>query len=367
MKKQSESQKEMIRSRIGEIGIASNGQRMRIIDYVNSGDITVQFEDGTIVKHRSYYCFKHGGIRNENMRKPVNVKIKHTDRVGETNISSKGQRMKIIRYGMSTDVDIQFEDGTIVKHKDYKMFKRGYITNPNIVENHIGEKHISNNGQTMVIIRYSNSKDIDVQFEDGTIVRNKSYTHFSSGKIANPNLSVAKSRIGETKKLNNGHIGKIIAYRRAHDIDILLDDGTIVKNREYSSFKRGTIAKNYRKSSREEKLPENRIGETMKSLNGQMLKITRYNNSGDISVQFDDGTVINNTNYAAFYNDKIRNPNAPYSTRYKVGVYYGFTVINYAFTEEDTGLQCFECVCNKCRLHSILNVHEMYLHERKCK
>ena len=35
--------------------------------------------------------------------------------------------MTIIAYRNSNDIDIQFEDGTIVQHRDYRSFSEGCI------------------------------------------------------------------------------------------------------------------------------------------------------------------------------------------------------------------------------------------------
>ena len=40
------------------------------------------------------------------------------------------------------------------------------------------------------IIAYRNSQDIDVQFEDGTIVKHKRIGNFRGGHIANPNIKI---------------------------------------------------------------------------------------------------------------------------------------------------------------------------------
>ena len=37
----------------------------------------------------------------------------------------------------------------------------------------------------------SKSNDIDVKFEDGTIVTNRNYQDFKSGEIRNPNVSLS--------------------------------------------------------------------------------------------------------------------------------------------------------------------------------
>lgn len=42
--------------------------------------------------------------------------------------------------------------------------------------------------------------------------------------------------------MNNGMSAKIVAYRGANDIDIEFENGTIVCKREYAAFKRGSVA-----------------------------------------------------------------------------------------------------------------------------
>ena len=52
------------------------------------------------------------------------------DRTGEFGVSNSGERMTIIRYGNVHDIDVQFDDGTILQHKQYSNFKVGNIRNP---------------------------------------------------------------------------------------------------------------------------------------------------------------------------------------------------------------------------------------------
>lgn len=49
-----------------------------------------------------------------------------------------------------------------------------------------------NNGFNATIIAYRNVTDIDVQFEDGTVVEHRTYQSFKLGKIRNPNYPTKK-------------------------------------------------------------------------------------------------------------------------------------------------------------------------------
>lgn len=46
------------------------------------------------------------------------------------------------------------------------------------------------NGMQCTIITYRNASNIDVQFEDGTIVKHKRIGNFRGGHIANPNIKI---------------------------------------------------------------------------------------------------------------------------------------------------------------------------------
>ena len=52
------------------------------------------------------------------------------DRTGEIGVNTNGEEMRIIRYGNRRDIDVLFEDGTIVEHKQYNDFKNANIKNP---------------------------------------------------------------------------------------------------------------------------------------------------------------------------------------------------------------------------------------------
>lgn len=52
------------------------------------------------------------------------------DRTGEVGVNNDGEEMVIIRYGDADDIDVQFDDGVIVEHNQYGNFKKGNIKNP---------------------------------------------------------------------------------------------------------------------------------------------------------------------------------------------------------------------------------------------
>ena len=168
------------------------------------------------------------------------------DRLGETRMMNCGMEATIIRYGKYSDIDVRFEDGAVAEHKVYGAFKKGKIANQNIkasAENRLGETRMMNCGTEATIIRYGKYSDIDVRFEDGTVAKNKTYRAFKKGEIANTNIKAsAENRLGETRMMNCGTEATIIRYGGATDIDVRFEDGTMIEHKIYDNFKRGVIA-----------------------------------------------------------------------------------------------------------------------------
>lgn len=120
------------------------------------------------------------------------VNYKGNKKIGETIFhKTTNQMMTIIDYRDYLHVDIQFDDGAIAYNKNYGAFKKGEIKHPSQTsaakkEARIGEEKVMNSGDIARIIAYRNAEDIDVQFENGEIVRGVTYHNYSRGNIRNP-------------------------------------------------------------------------------------------------------------------------------------------------------------------------------------
>lgn len=125
------------------------------------------------------------------------------NRKGKVNKANNGQKMTIINYRGTHDIDVQFEDGSVVRHKDYRSFLLGEIKNPFVRKQcpkrkkleRIGEKRKANNGLFMEIIDYHNRTDIDIRFENGIILNNRNYDAFLKGAIACPGIKSPRNKI----------------------------------------------------------------------------------------------------------------------------------------------------------------------------
>ncbi|MEE3344581.1 MAG: hypothetical protein VZS44_10845 [Bacilli bacterium] len=115
------------------------------------------------------------------------MKTVFTKRLGETNISTNNELMTIINYRNVRDIDVKFEDNTIVTHKTYNAFKNGHILNPNYYKKqYIHTFNMANCGVKMSVIDYCTSDDINIEFETGYKKEHTTMTLFNLGKISHP-------------------------------------------------------------------------------------------------------------------------------------------------------------------------------------
>lgn len=225
------------RDRIGRKATMNSGETCRIIAYRSSMDLDVEFEDGAVAKHTTYTNFKLGMIGRPDDTPEEQAKR----RLGEKRTMNCGLEAEIIRYGAYADIDVRFEDGYIARHAAYKEFLNGSIRPP---IDRVGETGIMNNGLKATIIAYRKHIDMDVLFEDGSVAEHIDYKNFTEGRVARPQDSRrnrGKFRIGEKRIMKCGLEAEIISYRKSDDMDVRFPDGVIVKNVQYTNFKRGMV------------------------------------------------------------------------------------------------------------------------------
>lgn len=124
---------------------------------------------------------------------PASVSTR-TDRVGESIVNNQGLRMTIVMYRSGKDIDVRFDDGTVVEHRQYVSFVRGKIAHPGHAmctrrSDRVGLRAVNREGIDMEIIAYRSAVDVDVRFNDwrSTVVRHVSFRDFRTGGLRDPN------------------------------------------------------------------------------------------------------------------------------------------------------------------------------------
>jgi len=109
------------------------GMACTVIKYLNAMDISVQFEDGTIVEHKSVDAFQNGAIANPTLGNKYTRKL-NTSILGESKRMNCGMICTVIEDNGSMDITVKFEDETIVNHRTRNCFFKGSISNPNYAD-----------------------------------------------------------------------------------------------------------------------------------------------------------------------------------------------------------------------------------------
>ena len=123
--------------------------------------------------------------------------------VGKTIMQNCGMNATVIAYRSYYDLDVQFEDGTICNHIRFDNFKNGKVSaNKNRKISCMGETRLMNCGMNATCIAYRNKNDIDIQFEDGIVVEHKNKRNFYKGEVGHPALT-RKSLINQEKIMRN--------------------------------------------------------------------------------------------------------------------------------------------------------------------
>ena len=303
-----------------------------------------------------------------------NAYINPDDVIGLKNKNKLGLEMEVIAFRKYTDADIRFNiDGAIVKHTRFDYFRRGSLGHPTITgqsksrsdkaKEYIGQSAVMRNGMKVTITAYRKVNDIDITFEDGTITKS-TISQFKQRHIKHPNYDTyeikkqmaAKERIGQTSKNNDGHTMTIIEYIDSGDCTLQRDDGLIAKHRTYQNFIRGAI---------DFRTYEDRIGEKHHMHNGLWATITGMNpkNKHVVNIEFDDGIKLTNISYSTLTKGEVAHPNL--NTQAPSPDFHGFAAK--PFFTDIFGDKYYDCECKYCHEKTLLTPQEMFAHSLTCK
>ena len=190
---------------------------------------------------------------------------------------------------------------------------------PKSVNKRIGEQNQMSNGQMATIISWISNRNIGIRFEDGTIRTGVRYNHFQSGRVSpiSP-TDMGNARIGEKHRQSDGHTCEIVGYKNSHNCKIKYDNGVVKEGKCYRDIKLGLcpLSRNHTSEKQEENYKRQRaenglehVGKEIVNNNDQVMKITAYNSYDDITVEFEDGTIVSGQRMDQFRERRIVNPN----------------------------------------------------------
>lgn len=230
----------------GTVKVMNNGQKAEVIEYINSNNMTIRFEDETVVRNVKKAHFDNGKVSNPKFNSHADTKI------GEVRLMRNGMIAEIIDYIDYNNITVKFEDNSIVYNRRYAHFLAGRISNRS--KDYSGHKvsckdetRVMNCGLKAKCIEYKDANHITLQFEDGEVVTNKTKSAFYSGAILHPKINKsyycnkATEYMDMRKQMNCGEFCTIVDYKSVDNITVKFDSGEIVYNRTMNQFKLGAI------------------------------------------------------------------------------------------------------------------------------
>lgn len=303
---------QILHDRVGETVTATNGMQMTIVAYANSKHMTVQFEDGAIVDGVTYRWFIKGIVGHPN--------DKPDGRVGQSRISKWGEKMTIIKWKDASHVTIQFDNGDIVETDSKGFYQNGVQSptyKKQQYQYRVGETRCNNNGQQMRIIAYNKSDDITVEFETGEIREHVTYASFCEGALLPTPVHAKyteKDALHQTRIAKNGQRMTVTGFRRSYDIDVTFEDGTVVHGVRYADFLSGhvhnpSIEPPTTAMIKAEIQKQQRMNQKYVTNEGDVVTIVYYAHSACMTVRWEDGTEKDGVKYRDLIAGKVRKPN----------------------------------------------------------
>ena len=112
----------------------------------------------------------------------------------------------------------------------------------------LGQKVLNREGFVMTIVKYRKNDDIDIEFEDGSMLYNKQYSNFIRGLYKKP----LEARVGLTFTSHQGCVYKIISILKENGVVRYLvefqDDYKYKKVSDWRECRKGSINNPYFKS-----------------------------------------------------------------------------------------------------------------------
>lgn len=355
---------------VGDTKTAYNGMEMCIIKYDGYDDVTVQFSDGTVSK-TDCRSWESGHVRNKSAKGfTKRFRESYNKYIGKSN-----GLCTIIEYKGYNNITVEFPDGT-KKKSDIKSFNLGYTHNEDVKllnnrAGRIGKIVTDREGNEAKVIKYTNSRDVTIQYADGSCEVRR-WTDINSGNFTKQKMV---SHVGETKTMNCGEEATIIHWYGDSKCRVRFTDTDLEKDVDYFNFSKGNVSNSTSLTS-VEKIAElmNKGYITMK--NGARLKVLDSTSLQSMNIEFEDGTVRKDVSYNNIKSHIVGHPTLDTHLGKGNMTYSDFSITNKAYIRNKENLTSdttdsrdvyevyYTCRCKACGYSNILTPSEMVEHKR---
>lgn len=178
-------------------------------------------------------------------------------------------------------------------------------------------------GEYAILTVYHSAKNIDVQFQDGTVRKGVTLSSFRKGKVKKVPPKHAKKvetadRVGKkaVQYYRDGEMeAECTAYRTACDIDVKFANNLIKEHVRWNHFVRGQISPKDRVFNGRHWIdprdPKKRVGcSFVQRTSGIKAVCTAYRGANDIDIRFEDGVERHHKTWYNFAKGRISHKRA---------------------------------------------------------
>lgn len=297
------------------------GYVAEIVEVIDNRNVRCSFDDGSVLLDAVLYKDFIAGKVEHPDGKTKETKAYRGPFVGESKLSNAGEMMTITKLSDKCHViDICFDDGPIRSGIAYESFLTGRVLKPEgdkvgrtshktvaAKEAMEGKVFTTNQGFKVKVIEYVNSHHVLVRFLDDGSEKYAYAGDIRRGEVSHPSYGRMRKaeRIGESYIQKNGLRLTIVGSGKVSSCRAAFDDGVEIEAK-YSSIVNGTVR--HPKENEALKI-ESRIGETSVAANGQKMTIIAATDKRNVTVRFEDGTIVDRRSYQMFKEGHIENPN----------------------------------------------------------
>ena len=230
-------------------------------------------------------------------------------KVGFEFTNKQGLAAKVIAYRGRKDIDIQFEDGTVVYKTTGSYIKKGLPLHPTYGKVKVGDKFPCHDGDEVEVVEIESYSRVLVKWKSDGSTRWRSISAIKEGYNRHPTKN--KYAAGDEVQTNLNGVVRVVAFNSATDVDVVFEDGTLTKT-TVSLLKSGVVANPNRF--------DDRNGYKFKTNSGWHGEVIEYNSAHDVKVKWQDGSVSKES-WCSIISGGIQ---PLYQPTYQGGGYFGY-------------------------------------------
>ena len=193
--------------------------------------------------------------------------------------NKQGLKAKVIAYRGRKDIDVQFEDGSIVTGTTGSYIKKGLPLHPTYGKICVGDRFPTSEGDTVEVMEYVSTHKIRIKWlSDGAEAWKDSKT-LKAGVLKHP--TKGKFFVGDKVKTNRCGVVEVVEVNSATNIVVMFEDGVTKKCTAHSLKQGQVLHPNGTKI---------RIGEEYETTCGWKCRVVEYVNAFNVKVEWEDGT-----------------------------------------------------------------------------